>query len=109
MKLASFYFPGYQSEFGKFNATTEVLFPLTFIFNFLSHSDIFLVGKNSYWNIELWKSFFTKMLNQYPHDDDRSLLHDLKKSFQDYMASNPQLIKKLKELLSRQRASMCSA
>ncbi|QCD87710.1 checkpoint serine/threonine-protein kinase [Vigna unguiculata] len=62
-----------------------------------------------YWNIELWKSFFTKMLNQYPHDDDRSLLHDLKKSFQDYMASNPQLIKKLKELLSRQRASMCSA
>ncbi|KAK7342402.1 hypothetical protein VNO80_25353 [Phaseolus coccineus] len=62
-----------------------------------------------YWNIELWKSFFTKMLNQYPHDDDRSLLHDLKKSFQDYMGSNPQLIKKLKELLSKQRASMCSA
>ncbi|XP_047178646.1 mitotic checkpoint serine/threonine-protein kinase BUB1 isoform X1 [Vigna umbellata] len=62
-----------------------------------------------YWNIELWKSFFTKMLNQYPHDDDRSFLHDLKKSFQDYMGSNPQLIKKLKGLLSRQRASMCSA
>ncbi|KHN24282.1 Checkpoint serine/threonine-protein kinase BUB1 [Glycine soja] len=62
-----------------------------------------------YWNIELWKTFFTKMLNQYPHDDDRSLLQDLKKSFQDYMSSNPQLIKKLKELLSKQRASLCSA
>ncbi|KAL5147860.1 Mitotic checkpoint serine/threonine-protein kinase BUB1 [Glycine soja] len=64
---------------------------------------------NSYWNIELWKTFFTKMLNQYPHDDDRSLLQDLKKSFQDYLSSNPQLIKKLKELLSKQRASLCSA
>ncbi|KAL2640698.1 hypothetical protein AAZX31_06G272000 [Glycine max] len=62
-----------------------------------------------YWNIELWKTFFTKMLNQYPHDDDRSLLQDLKKSFQDYLSSNPQLIKKLKELLSKQRASLCSA
>ncbi|XP_020223220.1 mitotic checkpoint serine/threonine-protein kinase BUB1 [Cajanus cajan] len=62
-----------------------------------------------YWNIELWKTFFTKMLNQYPHDDDRRLLQDLKKSFQDYMGSNPQLIKKLKELLSKQRASLCSA
>ncbi|ESW04799.1 hypothetical protein PHAVU_011G125900 [Phaseolus vulgaris] len=62
-----------------------------------------------YWNIELWKSFFTKMLNEYPHHDDRSLLQDLKKSFQDYMGSNPHLIKKLMELLSKQRASMCSA
>ncbi|CAJ1978908.1 unnamed protein product [Sphenostylis stenocarpa] len=86
----------------------RALYP-SFIVNFLSHSDILLVEQNSYWNIELWKAFFTKMLNQYPHDDDRSLLQDLKKSFQDYMGSNPQLIKKLKELLSKQRASMCSS
>ncbi|KAJ1387974.1 Serine/threonine-protein kinase, active site [Sesbania bispinosa] len=62
-----------------------------------------------YWNVELWKTFFTKMLNKYPGDDDRRLLEDLRKSFQGYMGSNPQLIKKLKELLARQRASLCSA
>ncbi|XP_061355572.1 mitotic checkpoint serine/threonine-protein kinase BUB1 [Gastrolobium bilobum] len=62
-----------------------------------------------YWNVELWKTFFTKMLNQYPGNDDRRLLQDLKKSFQDYMSSNPQLIKKLKDLLAKQRASLCSA
>ncbi|XP_027348193.1 mitotic checkpoint serine/threonine-protein kinase BUB1 [Abrus precatorius] len=62
-----------------------------------------------YWNVELWKTFFTKMLNQYPHDNDKGLLQDLKKPFQDYMGSDPQLIKKLKELLSKQRASLCSA
>ncbi|KAJ1389779.1 Serine/threonine-protein kinase, active site [Sesbania bispinosa] len=62
-----------------------------------------------YWNVELWKTFFTKMLNKYPGDDDRRLLQDLRKSFQGYMGSNPQLIKKLKELLAKQRASLCSA
>ncbi|KAK7263680.1 hypothetical protein RJT34_31274 [Clitoria ternatea] len=62
-----------------------------------------------YWNVELWKTFFTRILNQYPHDDDRRLLQDLRKSFQDYMGSNPQLIKKLKELLLKQRVSLCSA
>ncbi|KAI4333945.1 hypothetical protein L6164_018693 [Bauhinia variegata] len=62
-----------------------------------------------YWNTELWNAFFTKMLNQYPGADDRSLLQDLRKSFQDYMASNTQLVKKLKELLVKQRASLCSA
>ncbi|PNX82913.1 checkpoint serine/threonine-protein kinase bub1-like protein, partial [Trifolium pratense] len=62
-----------------------------------------------YWNADLWKTFFTKMLNNYPCHDDRKLLQELKKSFQDYMVSDPQCIKKLKELLAKQRASLCSA
>ena len=93
----------------KLDSTMEVLYTLPFIFNFLFHSDNLLVESNSYWNVELWKNFFTKMLNQYPGNDDRTLLQDLKKSFQDYMGSNPKLIKTLKELLAKQRASLCSA
>ena len=76
---------------------------------FLFYSDILPVGSTSYWNVELWKTFFTKMLNQYPGNDDRSLLQELRKSFEDYMGSNPQLIRKLKELLVKQRTSLCSA
>ncbi|MED6123053.1 hypothetical protein PIB30_045677 [Stylosanthes scabra] len=62
-----------------------------------------------YWNVALWKNFFTKMLNQYPSNDDRRLLQELKKSFQDYISSDPKMIKTLKELLAKQRISMCSA
>ncbi|WJX50938.1 protein kinase, variant 2 [Trifolium repens] len=62
-----------------------------------------------YWNADLWKTFFTKMLNNYPGHDDKKLLQELKKSFQDYMVSDPQRIKKLKELLAKQRVSLCNA
>ncbi|XP_058735217.1 mitotic checkpoint serine/threonine-protein kinase BUB1-like [Vicia villosa] len=62
-----------------------------------------------YWNIELWKNFFSKMLNNYPCHDDKRLLQELKKSFEDYMKSDPQRIRKLKELLAKQRVSLCSA
>lgn len=41
--------------------------------------------------------------------DDKNLLQNLRETFQDYICSNPQLIKKLKELLVKQRASLCSA
>lgn len=43
-----------------------------------------------------------------PGSDDNKL-HKLRESFQDYMCSNPQFIKKLKELLVKQRTSLCSA
>ncbi|PON74852.1 Mitotic spindle checkpoint protein Bub1/Mad [Trema orientale] len=62
-----------------------------------------------YWNVDLWKNFFTKLLNNCPGNNERNLLQDLRESFQDYMCSNPQLIRKLKELLLKQRASLCSA
>lgn len=62
-----------------------------------------------YWNSELWKNLFTKLLNGTPVDDDSKLLRELRESFQDYVCSNPQLIRKLKRLLTKQKLSMCSA
>ncbi|RVX09304.1 Mitotic checkpoint serine/threonine-protein kinase BUB1 [Vitis vinifera] len=62
-----------------------------------------------YWNVQLWKNLFTKLLNSSPHEDHSRLLQNLRESFQDYMCSNPQLIKKLKHLLVKQRASLCCA
>jgi hypothetical protein len=82
---------------------------LPFVSNFNFYSDILAVESNSYWNADLWKTFFTKMLNNYPCHDDKKLLQELKKSFQDYMVSDPQRIKKLKELLAKQRVSLCNA
>ncbi|KAJ4729775.1 mitotic checkpoint serine/threonine-protein kinase BUB1-like [Melia azedarach] len=61
-----------------------------------------------YWNVELWKSLFTKLLNSSP-GNHKEVLQSLRKTFQDYMCSNPQLLKKLKELLAKQRASLCGA
>ncbi|EXB90890.1 hypothetical protein L484_011984 [Morus notabilis] len=66
-------------------------------------------GCGIYWNVVLWKNLVTKLLDTSPGDNDTQLLRDLRESFQDYMCSNPQLIKKLKELLVKQRASLCSA
>ncbi|XP_022748931.1 mitotic checkpoint serine/threonine-protein kinase BUB1 [Durio zibethinus] len=62
-----------------------------------------------YWNVDLWKNLFTKLLNVSPGNNDRELLHSLRKSFLDYMHDNPLLVKKLKELLVKQRATLCSA
>ncbi|KAF5481316.1 hypothetical protein F2P56_001977 [Juglans regia] len=61
-----------------------------------------------YWKVELWKDLFTQLLNMSPGSDDNKL-RKLRESFQDYMCSKPQFIKKLKELLVKQRASLCSA
>ncbi|XP_075497955.1 mitotic checkpoint serine/threonine-protein kinase BUB1 isoform X2 [Primulina tabacum] len=62
-----------------------------------------------YWNIQLWKDLFLKLLNMDPNEDHKILLRCLRESFQDYMCSDPKLIKKLKQLLVKQRASLCSA
>ncbi|KAK0590744.1 hypothetical protein LWI29_031169 [Acer saccharum] len=61
-----------------------------------------------YWNVDLWKNLFSKLLN-IGLDSDKEVLRNLRESFQDYMCSNPQLLKKLIELLAKQRASLCSA
>ncbi|KAK2651157.1 hypothetical protein Ddye_018668 [Dipteronia dyeriana] len=61
-----------------------------------------------YWNVELWKNLFSKLLNIGPASD-KEVLKNLRGSFQDYMCSNPQLLKKLLELLAKQRSSLCSA
>ncbi|KAK6151747.1 hypothetical protein DH2020_014382 [Rehmannia glutinosa] len=62
-----------------------------------------------YWNIDLWKNLFAKLLNFDPADDHKKLLRPLRESFQEYMCSDPKLIKKLKQLLVKQRTSLCSA
>ncbi|XP_010272398.1 PREDICTED: mitotic checkpoint serine/threonine-protein kinase BUB1 [Nelumbo nucifera] len=62
-----------------------------------------------YWNVDLWRSLFSKLLNHSSSDDNRRVLQDLRESFVDYMCSNPQLIKKLKQLLVKQRTSLCSS
>ncbi|KAJ4981953.1 hypothetical protein NE237_032790 [Protea cynaroides] len=62
-----------------------------------------------YWNVELWKKLFTELLNMDSGDDHKKVLRSLRASFEDYMCSNPQLIKKLKQLLVRQRNTLCSS
>ncbi|KAI3718442.1 hypothetical protein L6452_19313 [Arctium lappa] len=63
-----------------------------------------------YQKVELWKKLFADLLN-HDHEEDEHLkiLANLKISFQDYMLSNPQLIKQLKQSLAKQRISMCSS
>lgn len=63
----------------------------------------------SYWQVDLWKNLFTKLLNANPSENHKELLKNLRESFQDYICSNPSLIKKLKHLLVKQRTSLCSA
>ncbi|XP_052208011.1 mitotic checkpoint serine/threonine-protein kinase BUB1 [Diospyros lotus] len=62
-----------------------------------------------YWQVQLWSDLFTKLLNINPNEDHKELLRNLRESFQDYMCSNPQFIRKLKQLLVKQRTSLCSA
>lgn len=62
-----------------------------------------------YWNVGLWKNLFAKLLNSDPAEDHMKLLQSLRESLQDYMCSDQKLIKKLKQLLVKQRSSLCSA
>ncbi|KAG8641375.1 hypothetical protein MANES_13G145916v8 [Manihot esculenta] len=60
-----------------------------------------------YWNVDLWRELFSQLLNNSPHND--KLLQNLRERFQDYLCSNRQMLKKLKDLLAKQRLSMCSS
>ncbi|KAK9152813.1 hypothetical protein Sjap_000293 [Stephania japonica] len=62
-----------------------------------------------YWNVDLWRNLFTRLLNTSPGNDHIEVLRSLRKSFEDYMSSNPSLIRKLTELLRKQRNTLCSA
>ncbi|KAG8641442.1 hypothetical protein MANES_13G147400v8 [Manihot esculenta] len=61
-----------------------------------------------YWNVDLWRELFSQLLNNSPHND-KKLLQNLRERFQDYFCSNRQMFKKLKDLLAKQRLSMCSS
>ncbi|MQM15945.1 hypothetical protein Taro_048899 [Colocasia esculenta] len=62
-----------------------------------------------YWNVDLWKNLFSTLLNRNSNENDVPVLQSLRKSFEDCMSESPQLVRKLKELLAKQRASLCSA
>nr|CAD1819134.1 unnamed protein product [Ananas comosus var. bracteatus] len=62
-----------------------------------------------YWNVDLWKNLFSTLLNIPSNESDVPLLRSLRESFEEYICSNPQLISKLKHLLIKQKASLCSA
>ncbi|KAL6138003.1 hypothetical protein ACLB2K_063291 [Fragaria x ananassa] len=62
-----------------------------------------------YWKVELWKNFFVKLLNSNPGCNNKKLLQNLRESFQEYICSDPHLLKKPSDLLAKQRKSMCSA
>ncbi|KNA10569.1 hypothetical protein SOVF_143120 [Spinacia oleracea] len=62
-----------------------------------------------YWNIKLWENLFKRLLNVQPGDDHLKMLRELRESFQEYVLSDPSFVKKLRELLRKQRSSLCSA
>ncbi|KAK9078073.1 hypothetical protein SSX86_002130 [Deinandra increscens subsp. villosa] len=62
-----------------------------------------------YQQVDLWKKLFMDLLNNDDDDEHLTILGSLRKSFQDYMCSNPHLIKQLKQSLTKQRISMCSS
>ncbi|KAI3802254.1 hypothetical protein L1987_30384 [Smallanthus sonchifolius] len=62
-----------------------------------------------YQKVDLWKKLFRDLLNNDNDEEHLKILGSLRKSFQDYMCSNPHLIKQLKQSLAKQRISMCSS
>nr|XP_043626262.1 mitotic checkpoint serine/threonine-protein kinase BUB1 isoform X2 [Erigeron canadensis] len=62
-----------------------------------------------YQKVELWRKLFTDLLNNDNDEEHLKILGNLRTSFQDYMCSNPHLIKQLKKSLTKQRISMCSS
>ncbi|CAN6457413.1 unnamed protein product [Victoria cruziana] len=61
-----------------------------------------------YWNVDLWKSLFSELLN-IGSSEDTTVLRNLREKFENYFRENPHFIKKLIQLLGRQRTVMCSS
>uniref|UniRef100_A0A0A9DTH5 Uncharacterized protein n=1 Tax=Arundo donax TaxID=35708 RepID=A0A0A9DTH5_ARUDO len=62
-----------------------------------------------YWNAELWKNLFSKLLNAPSCGSDVTALRSLRASFREYLCGNRQLIGKLNQQLAKQKASLCSS
>ncbi|KAF0889539.1 hypothetical protein E2562_026953 [Oryza meyeriana var. granulata] len=60
-----------------------------------------------YWNVELWKSLFSTLLNTTSNGSDAAVLRSLRMSFQEYLCSNRQLVDKLNQQLAKQKTSLC--
>lgn len=50
-----------------------------------------------------------KLLNRETCEDDTETLRDIRKSMEEYVCSDPKLMKQLNELLAKQRVSLCSS
>ncbi|KAI0497908.1 hypothetical protein KFK09_021146 [Dendrobium nobile] len=59
-----------------------------------------------YWKVELWSNLFSTLLNNRSNESDVMLLQSLRKSFEDHICNNQQMINQLKHLLARQKSSL---
>ncbi|PKU72118.1 checkpoint serine/threonine-protein kinase [Dendrobium catenatum] len=59
-----------------------------------------------YWKVELWSNLFSSLLNNRSNESDVMLLQSLRKSFEDHICNNQQMINQLKHLLARQKSSL---
>ncbi|KAL1213943.1 Mitotic checkpoint serine/threonine-protein kinase BUB1 [Cardamine amara subsp. amara] len=73
------------------------------------HINLPSISFKRYWNVDLWKELFTKLLNRERCEDDTETLRKLRKSMEEYICSDPKLMKKLNELLVKQHVSLCSS
>ncbi|GJN13114.1 hypothetical protein PR202_ga31449 [Eleusine coracana subsp. coracana] len=62
-----------------------------------------------YWNVDLWKSLFSTLLNAPSCGSDVSALRSLRVSFRQQLCGNRQLIGKLNQQLTKQKAGLCSS
>ncbi|KAI4385030.1 hypothetical protein MLD38_003101 [Melastoma candidum] len=62
-----------------------------------------------YWNVDLWRNLFTKLLNTGKVEDEVAVLRSIRQSFEEHLNSNKDLIRKLKDLLAKQKMSLLSA
>ncbi|KAK1325446.1 3-phosphoinositide-dependent protein kinase 1 [Acorus calamus] len=71
--------------------------------------DNLLVRYARYWKVDLWKNLFSTLLNSSSHGNDPMVLRSLRETFEDHVCGDSQMIRKLKQLLVKQRASLCSS
>ncbi|KAK1272456.1 hypothetical protein QJS04_geneDACA012250 [Acorus gramineus] len=62
-----------------------------------------------YWKVDLWKNLFSTLLNSSSHGNNPVVLQSLRETFEDHVCGDSQMIRKLKQLLVKQRASLCSS
>ncbi|KAK1304340.1 3-phosphoinositide-dependent protein kinase 1 [Acorus calamus] len=71
--------------------------------------DNLLVRYARYWKVDLWKNLFSTLLNSSSHGNDPMVLRSLRETFENHVCGDSQMIRKLKQLLVKQRASLCSS
>ncbi|KAI4383321.1 hypothetical protein MLD38_009171 [Melastoma candidum] len=62
-----------------------------------------------YWNVDLWRNLFSKLLNIGKVEDEVAMSRSIRQSFEEHLNSSKDLIKQLKDLLVKQKTSFLSA